>query len=197
VDESRDRAQAEQLLRGLEDLREQVEANRMAFLFSGLPRHIAVQQRVEGWVDFYERDLLPAFWDVIPPEVRDRAIERIRGLRVKLQTGAPPDDLELNVVVLRETVCTGEVGLVPRAWYQASVLGVPDRLSARLRELALQARENLRAGDRAAFENDLAELQKSLAEADATWRTWRDTGPIMDASPDLVVVKTPPHEQPN
>lgn len=197
VDESRDRSQAEQLLRGLEDLREQVEANRMAFLFSGLPRHIAVQQRVEGWVDFYERDLLPAFWDVIPAEVRDRAIERIRGLRVKLQTGAPPEDLELNVMVLRETVCTGETGVVPRAWYQASVLGVPDRLSTRLRELALQARDNLRAGDRAAFQADLAELQKTLAEADATWRNWRDTGPIMDASPDLVVVKTPPHEQPN
>jgi hypothetical protein len=151
---------------------------------------------VEEWIDFYERSLLPTFWEELAPETRDRAIERIRALRVKVRTGAPPEDLDLNLVALKHTLVEGELEPLLQAWFQAGVLGVPERLSLRLREQALQARDHIRSGDRESLADDLAALQQTLAEADATWRTWRETGPLLEASPDLVVVKTR-HDQAN
>jgi molecular chaperone DnaK (HSP70) len=196
VDQSRDRSQAEEVLQSLQDLREQVVANREALLFGGQPAEVVSPRRVTDWIDFYERSLLPVFWEVLPADTRERAIERIRALRVKLRTGAPPEDLDFNLLALKRLICDGELEPALQAWYQAGVLGVPERLSVRLRELALQARDHFRAGDRAAFEADLAALQRALAEAEAAWQAWRETGPLLEASPDLVLVKTP-NEQAN
>jgi hypothetical protein len=196
VDQSRDRGQAESVLQSLTDLGEQVLAGREALLFRSLPAEAVARQRVEEWIDFYERSLLPTFWEELAPQVRDRAIERIRALRVKVRTGAPPEDLDLNLVALKQTLVEGELEPLLQAWYQAGVLGVPERLSARLREQALQARDHIRSGDVAALAADLAALQQTLAEADASWRAWRSTGPLLEASPDLVVVKIR-HDQAN
>ncbi|HEX6739147.1 MAG TPA: Hsp70 family protein [Vicinamibacteria bacterium] len=195
VDQSRDRAQAESVLQSLTDLGEQVLAGREALLFRALPAEEVSRQRVEEWIDFYERSLLPTFWEELAG-VREKIIERIRALRVKVRTGAPPEDLDLNLVALKQTIVDGELEPALQAWYQAGVLGVPERLSTRLREQALAARDHFRSGEAAALAADLEALRRTLAEADATWRAWRATGPLLEASPDLVVVKTR-HDQAN
>jgi len=196
ADRTRDRAQAEEALQQLRDLRDQVDDKQEALVEAGLPQELGARRRVAGWVWFYEHDLLPHFWDALGEDVRERAIERLRALRVQLQTGAPPDELEASLRVLRETVCSGELEPAVRAWISGGLLGVPDRLSERLRGLATSARNHYLGGDRAALAEDLAALRAALAESDQAWRTWHETGFILDARPDLVFVKMD-HGRPN
>jgi hypothetical protein len=189
ADESRDRVHAEQALQQLRDLRDQVDDKQEALVASGLPPEQATRQRVAGWVWFYEHDLLPHFWDAIREDVRDRAIERLRALRVQLQTGASAQELDSGLTLLRETVCTGELEPALRAWITAGLLGVPDRMSERLRALATRARNSFQAGGAAEHAADMAALHDALAEADKAWKAWHETGFILDARPDLVFVR--------
>jgi hypothetical protein len=189
ADESRDRVHAEQALQQLRDLRDQVDDKQEALVASGLPPEQATRQRVAGWVWFYEHDLLPHFWDAIREDVRDRAIERLRALRVQLQTGASAQELDSGLTLLRETVCTGELEPALRAWITAGLLGVPDRMSERLRALATRARNSFQAGGTAEHASDMAALHDALAEADKAWKAWHETGFILDARPDLVFVR--------
>jgi molecular chaperone DnaK (HSP70) len=189
ADQTRDRAQAEQALQQLRDLRDQVDDKQEALVAAGLPAEVGARNRVAGWVWFYEHDLLPHFWDAMAEDVRGRAIERLRALRVQLQTGAPPEELDGSLRALREIACAGELEPALRAWITAGLLGVPDRLSARLRELATRARNSYQAGSREELARDLGALHEALAEADHAWRAWQETGFILDARPDLVFVK--------
>jgi hypothetical protein len=196
ADESRDRAQAEQALQQLRDLRDQVDDKQEALVSAALPPEMATRRRVAGWVWFYEHDLLPHFWDALRDDARERAIERLRALRVQIQTGAPPDELDGSLRALRETVCSGELEPALRAWITAGLLGVPDRLSERLKELATRARNSYQSGSRAALAEDLDALHAALAEADQAWRAWHETDYILDARPDLVFVRQD-HGRPN
>jgi actin-like ATPase involved in cell morphogenesis len=189
VDQTRDRGQAEQVLQQLRDLRDQVDDKQEVIAQAGLPADDGVRRRVAGWVWYYEHELLPHFWDALPPEQRERSIERLRALRVQLQTGALPEELDASLRLLKEAVCSGELEVALRAWVAAGLLGVPDRLSARLREQGTRARDHTVAGDRAAVEADLDALRHLLAEADEAWRAWHETDFILDARPDLVLVK--------
>jgi len=69
-------------------------------------------------------------------------------------------------------------------------------MSTLLKERATAARDARVRGDRAGFAHALEAVRAALAEADAAWRTWHETGFILDARPDLVFVK-PEHGKAN
>jgi actin-like ATPase involved in cell morphogenesis len=196
VDQTRDRAQAEQVLQQLKDLRDQVDDKNEVIAQSGMPPEDAARRRVAGWVWYYEQQLLPHFWEALPEAQRQQAIERLRALRVQLQTGASAEELDAGLRLLKEGLCSGDLELPVRAWVEAGLLGVPDRLSTRLREQATLVRDHLVAHDRAGVETALDGLRGLMAEADQAWRAWHETGFILDARPDLVLVK-PEHGRAN
>lgn len=196
VDETRDRGQAEQALQQLVDLRDQVDDKQELIAQAGLTPEESTRRRVAGWVQFYENELIPHFWDAWAPDAREATIARLRALRVQLQTGASADELDNGLRLLKEQACSGPLELPIRAWLNASLLGVPDRLTAQLKELATRARDHLKQGNRVAFAADQDALRRALSEADAAWKAWHETGFILDARPDLVLVK-PEHGRAN
>jgi molecular chaperone HscA len=196
VNETRDRGQAEQALQQLVDIRDQVDDKQEVMQQAGLTPEEAARRRVAGWVSFYENELLPHFWEAWAPDAREAVIGRLRALRVQLQTGASADELDTGLRLLKEQACSGPLELPIRAWLNAGLLGVPDRMSERLRALATQARDHLKEGDRPAFAADQDALRRALSEADAAWKLWHETGFILDARPDLVLVK-PEHGRAN
>jgi actin-like ATPase involved in cell morphogenesis len=186
---SRDREQAELALAQLRDLRDQVAAKQESLAGADLSDEQRIKQRVLGWVSFYEQNLLPRFWDSIPPARRDEAVESLRAVRVMLQTGAPAEAAELKLLTMRENLFQEDIGPMLKAWYWATLLGVPERLAEALREVAKQAQVQHKRGDLNAYRLSVDRLQDLLAEAQALWKTWRETGALVDALPDLVVVK--------
>ena len=187
--DAHNREQAEEALGRLRDLRDQFAAKREALGEAALPEDQRNKQRVLGWVAFYEQTALPRFWDSFAPERREEALQALRGVRVMLQTGAPTAAAELKLLTLRENLFQEEIGPMLKAWYWATMLGVPERLSERLREVARRAHEQHQRNDVAGYRLSVDLLQELLAEAQALWKTWRETGALVDALPDLVVVK--------
>lgn len=184
----RDRQQAERSLEGLRDVLEQLEARRRSQAEAGSPDELA-RRRVREWVPVFETELLAVFWDHIPEPQRDEAIARIRALRVMLQTAAPASDLYRGLDGVKDALFEGEVGTVLKAAYCSWLLGVPGRLAEALRESVGEAREALRRGDRAAFEAALSDLRGSLAETEGVLRRYWATDSVVDAAPDLVVLR--------
>jgi hypothetical protein len=104
-----------------------------------------------------------------------------------LETRAPVERVHQRFYELRERLFEGELGTALRAWYWGIMLGLPTRLHDALQEAALRARDHHAAGDRARFQDDLAELHRLLAEAEGSYGRWKATGAVVDATPDLVV----------
>jgi len=184
----RDRSQAERSLERLQDLLEQIEARRRSQLEEGTPDEVA-RRRVQEWVPVFETELLAAFWEHIPPRQRDEAIARLRALRVMLQTAAPARDLYRGLEGAKQTLFEGEIGPVLKALYYSWLIGVPGRLAERLREDVERVREALRADDREGFDRARTDLEKTLAETEALLKRYWATEALVDAAPDLVVLR--------
>ena len=187
--ESRDRAQAEEVLGRLRDLRQQVEAKREVVQADGVTEEQRIKDRVLGWVAFYEGTLLPRFWDSLTPEGRDEAVRSLRAIRLMFQTGAPAQAADLRLLTLKENLFEEPVGVLVKAWYWSVLLGIPERLAERLRDAARRGQDQHKRGDEAAYAATVAEVQALLAEAHAVWTNWRETGALVDAVPDLLIVK--------
>ncbi len=188
--DSKDREQAHHVELALKDLQIQVRHKREAALTWDAPLEDHVRSRVAGWATFFESDLLPHFWNVLDPEPREKAVERLRAVRLALQTRAPAAEAEASLSAMEEALfSSAPIGPALRGWRFASALGVPDRMADGLRAACDVARTRCRRPDRKAFEEAIARVKRLLAEADATWRSWNETGAVIDVRPDLVIRK--------
>jgi len=183
-----DRLEARRSLERLEDALEQIQARRHSQLEAGAPDEMA-RRRVLEWAPVFETELLAAFWEHIPPPQRDEAIARIRALRVMVQTAAPARDLYRGLDAVKETLFEGVVGPVLKAVYYSWLIGVPGRLADRLREEAAEVREALRQGDPEGLARARADLEATLAETEAMLKRYWATDAVVDAAPDLVVLR--------
>jgi molecular chaperone DnaK (HSP70) len=196
AEQAGDREQAGQALEQLRDLHDQVEDRHRVTAEAGLPPELAARRRALGWVWFYEKDLLPHFWDALAPGHRDECLARVRALRIQLQTGAGADELEDALMALRSTACSGDLEPALRAWATAGLLGMPDRMADQLRAAATRVRDAYVTGDEEAFAEETAAVHVALARAGDAWNAWRETGALLDARPDLVLVRRD-HVRPN
>jgi molecular chaperone DnaK (HSP70) len=181
------RGEAETALARLRDLREQLAARTQAEWGEGLSDADKARARISDWLSFFEGSLLPKFWDALEPAARAEAIEGLRGVRVMLETRAPADVVHRRFYALREQLFAGPLGPALEAWYWGAMLGLPTRLHDALHETALRARDHHLAGDAAARDRELEALLGLRAEAEASYRAWKETGTVVEAAPDLVV----------
>jgi hypothetical protein len=191
ADARRDHLEAERSLEELEDALEQVRARRRSQLEVGSADDVA-RRRVLEWAPVFEADLLAAFWEHIPERQRDEAIERIRAVRVMAQTAAPARDLYRGLDAVKDTLFDGEIGPVLKAVYYSWLGGVPGRIAGRLKDDADRARGALRRGDREGFARARLEVQDTLAETEAVLKRYWATDAVVDAAPDLVVLRRSP-----
>ncbi len=191
--QSRSHSHAETALRLLEDVRDQIEDRQQWARTAGEPTAERVRQRISGWIALLEQELLPAFWNVLPPATRDTAVEGLRALRVMLQTGAPPEALEGRFARVREALETDDAaGAAIQGFRESFLLGMPTRLCAGLRRASLTLRDALAANDASAVRQAQAALTALRAEGSAAWDSWQDSDALVDAAPDLVVPKDMP-----
>ena len=191
--ESRSHAHAETALRVLEDVRDQIADRQQWARSAGQPAAERVRQRIAGWIALLEQELLPAFWNALPAETRDGAIEGLRALRVMIQTGAPPEALEARFARVRDTLETDDAtGAAIQGFRDSFLLGMPTRLCASLRRTSLALRDAVAANDAAAVRQAQAALSALRAEGTAAWDSWQDSDALVDAAPDLVVPKDMP-----
>lgn len=148
------------------------------------------RERVLGWVQFFEQDLLPRFSVVIPPAQYERLLQHIKALRVMLSTGAPNDELSLELFRLISNSEDGEMGSVLTAYRWASVRGVPENLAQRLTATALTASRHKAIGDTENFKTTLDDLEGTLKQAQAAWKRSRESATLVAAMPDLIVKRT-------
>jgi molecular chaperone DnaK (HSP70) len=193
--QSRSHAHAETARQILQDVAEQVAHKHQWAEDRDLPADEQVRRRVAGWLGYHEIQTLPLFWDVLPHARREEAVEGIKALRVMLRTGAPAPTLDARYDALcRILEPEGPVGQAVQGHREASLLGMPERLSEALRASALEVRDAVKAEDTAAVESASIRLQGLRAEGEATWQAWRESGPLIDASPDLLVPKDTPND---
>jgi molecular chaperone DnaK (HSP70) len=191
--ESRSHAHAEDALRLLEDVRDQIVDRQRWARSAGQPVGDRVRERISGWIGLLEQELLPAFWGVLPAATRDAAVEGLRALRVMMQTGAPPEALEARFArVLDSLEADDTTGTAIRAFRESFLLGMPTRLCASLRQASLELRNAVLANDAPAVREAQAALSALLAEGNAAWDHWKDSDALVDATPDLVVPKELP-----
>jgi molecular chaperone DnaK (HSP70) len=186
AESERDREQAEQSIRRLSDLHEQVavhQRDRIRTQRLGDHRRMSLL----SWVSFYEQKVLPALWDVIPESPRAAAVEAIRAIRVMEQTGAPLLPMQQHFNQLQDTLMDSAVGLPVQALHWAEVLGVPKSLASSLRENGLRLRDARLKQDQAAWETESAVWRLLLDQTQRVWAPFRETETFLDASPDLVL----------
>jgi molecular chaperone DnaK (HSP70) len=186
AEEGRDRTRAEGLLKQLAELKELVAARQNTMLLNAMARD-PERARVLGWVRFFEKDVLPKFWDAIPTSPRSTAVDAIRAVRVLEQTGAETPDLAARLQELRDALFGCEFGLPLEAFEWALTVGVPGRFAPLLRSGALRARDLRLAKKEDEYAVELGSLKGLLDEVLAIWRVWRETDRFLDASPDLLV----------
>jgi hypothetical protein len=145
------------------------------------------KERVLGWLVFYEKDLLPTFWEVIEPERREEIVKRIRALRIMTETLASDEELQLELIALDEQAEAGEGGLILRAYRIAHALGVPMGIGNQLIELTISAAKARLAGHAERYQKVKSELKSKLEEVNERWREWSEKGDVRVASPDLRV----------
>lgn len=148
------------------------------------------KERVLGWVQFFEQDLLPRFSVVIPPPQYVRILQRLKGLRIMLSTGASGDELSVALDGLMADIEDGEMGTVLAAYRWASVQGVPDNLQQRLSAVALTASRHKAAGDSEKFRVTIDDLEELIENAQAAWRRSRESSTLNQVTPDLIVRPT-------
>jgi molecular chaperone DnaK (HSP70) len=145
------------------------------------------KERVFGWLGFYERILLPTFWEVIPPEGREEIVKRIRALRVMTETMAPDEDLELELFALHEQAEAGEIGLILRSFRVGHMHGVPAGISRELVDLSIAAARARISNHAEKYQELKSKLKSKLEEVGELLRDWRERGDVHVASPDLRV----------
>lgn len=182
-----ERAEAEEAVVRLRDLKDQFEAKREAEWGEDLSDADKARTRIADWLSFFEGSLVPRFWDALDPTLRTESIEAMRAVRVMLETRAPVDRTHLRFYELRERLFDSATGTALKGWYWGGMLGLPKRLHEALQDAALRARDHFVAGDRAAYAREEADLHRLLSEAAGTYRKWKETGDVVDAAPDLVV----------
>lgn len=188
--QSRSHAHAETARQILQDVADQVLHKHRWAQDRTLPADEQVRRRVAGWLGFHENQTLPVFWDVLPHERREQAIDAIKALRVMIRTGAPPATLEARYDELCQTLePEGPVGQAIQGHREAALLGMPERLTEALRDTALELRDAIKAQDGVAVEKASTRMQALRAEGEAVWQAWRESAPLVEASPDLVVPK--------
>jgi hypothetical protein len=185
--ETRDRPKAEDVALTLKDLSQQFEHKQIALMRAAVSPRQHARERVDGWTEFFSAEVLPCFWTALSSEDRDLAMERVRGVRVMLETDAPSHQAQAQLDKVETGLYATPIGPAIKAYRTAELLGVPGRLAAELRALARQALDNYRTGNRSAFNDNLVRLQIVMAEADAAWRSWDQTAGVLAASPDLII----------
>ena len=131
--------------------------------------------------------MLRRFEGVLPKDAVEEAIQGLRGLRVQMRTGAPAGALQRSLETVKAGLRATPAGAALRAFHWANVAGVPGRLAIRLRDAAEAVRRRLAAGDGAGLAAANRDAEAVIAEAEAAWKPWRETGTIVGAVPDLVV----------
>jgi molecular chaperone DnaK (HSP70) len=185
--ETRDRAVAEQVAVTLKELSQQFEDKEVAMLTAAMAPAQRAHEHVEGWAGFHETTLLPFFWPVLAPEDRDLALERLRSVRMMLRTHVPLGITQAQLDEMEEGLYCTPMGPAIKAYRTAALLGMPERLADRLRTLARKARDDYRRDNRGAFNDDIAQLQGAIVEANRAWRNWFEAAAVLDASPDLLI----------
>jgi molecular chaperone DnaK (HSP70) len=147
----------------------------------------AAKDRVHGWVEFYERDMLPKYLHLLDEEERRVSFESIRRIRVMGQTGVPVAELIAELGEFDEQLQKMHIGPVLVAYRESAILGVPSRIKEELRELCDRAVQSYASGDHASFERRCEKLVPKKVEADERWRKWHANPAVVIVDSNLVV----------
>jgi molecular chaperone DnaK (HSP70) len=187
---AKDRGASQNAIERLLELQAQIEARREDAIGDALlPPAERARHRIEGWLSFYETEMVGRFLDILEPQQTEDIENAIRTLRLRLRTGASLDEITASFNQLERTLFSGPRKLVLDAWKLASVLGVPPQAASRLRAGATRLRDALRAEDEASVHGETAALEAELAQVQAAWKKWRETEALLEAGADLRVIK--------
>ena len=186
---SRDRQAATAALERLSEIRQQFEAKRDDAKLNEMKPEQRGRRRIETWLQFYERDAVSRFAEVMDEEQQEEVKRAIRTLRLQLSTGASMDELDRSLDELEDAVFSGPARPALQAWQWATTNGVPPALAKRLRSSANGLRDALIAKNEGLAASCCDELEKLLAEVTQSWEKWRGTGPVLEAGADLRVIR--------
>ncbi len=150
--------------------------------------------RVRGWAFFFEQNLLPTFWKIIEPEIRDSAIQAITRIRIMLHTGAGTNELEERFSELWNRLHGSKNSIIISGYISAHSQGTSESMSKELDDLCFQSVPALQRQDHIAFQRTCTLIAQKTQEATKGRRLWQQSDGIEHVNPDLVVI-TPDEEQ--
>lgn len=152
------------------------------------------RDRVRGWALFLEQNLLPTFWKMIEPEIRDSAIQEITRIRIMLQTGAGTNELEKRFSELWDRLHGSKNSIVISGYLSANSQGTSESMSKELDDLCFQSVAALQRQDHAAYQRICTMIAQKTQVATKGRRLWKQSEGIEHVNPDLIVI-TPDEEQ--